>query len=255
MQKYGCSHYQRKCEILAPCCQIWYGCRHCHNENYKGPKGPGCKVEMMDRRAIQRIRCLLCKTEQDVSNLCVQCQVPFARYYCEICKLFDDDPEKPIYHCDKCGICRVGVKEECYHCDTCNCDYPIHCKGSHECKENLLDTNCPICFENLFHSTKSTTHLHCGHVMHYHCLMSYITEAQSRKCPLCSKSIVKQSLEEIELMDAIIESTREYLPPELKDKKNVSILCNDCLEKSHDCLFHFYGIKCKSCGSYNTRLL
>jgi hypothetical protein len=25
------------------------------------------------------------------------------RYYCDICKFFDDDPKKSIYHCDGCG--------------------------------------------------------------------------------------------------------------------------------------------------------
>ena len=30
-----------------------------------------------------------------------------AQYYCDRCKLWDDD-STPIYHCYECGICRVG---------------------------------------------------------------------------------------------------------------------------------------------------
>ncbi|KAL8436547.1 hypothetical protein ACSSS7_001625 [Eimeria intestinalis] len=29
---YGCSHYRRKCKIVAPCCGKVFWCRHCHNE-------------------------------------------------------------------------------------------------------------------------------------------------------------------------------------------------------------------------------
>ena len=34
---------------------IRYGCRLCHNEQYKGPKAPGCKVEVMERRALSNV--------------------------------------------------------------------------------------------------------------------------------------------------------------------------------------------------------
>ena len=56
-----CAHYQRGCEILSPCCQLWYGCRLCHNEKYIGEKGPGCKIEVMDRYNVSTVRCLKCK--------------------------------------------------------------------------------------------------------------------------------------------------------------------------------------------------
>ena len=29
---YGCSHYRRRCLIVAPCCDEVFWCRHCHNE-------------------------------------------------------------------------------------------------------------------------------------------------------------------------------------------------------------------------------
>ena len=52
----------------------------------------------------------------------------------------------------------------------------------------------------------------------------------------------------------MIESTKDNLPAELKDKK-VDILCNECLTKTKDAPFHFFGIKCQNCGTYNTKMI
>jgi hypothetical protein len=32
VKNYGCSHYRRRCRILAPCCNEVFDCRHCHND-------------------------------------------------------------------------------------------------------------------------------------------------------------------------------------------------------------------------------
>jgi len=32
------------------------------------------------------------------------------KYFCDICKFFDDDTSKKQYHCDECGICRTGAR-------------------------------------------------------------------------------------------------------------------------------------------------
>ncbi|CAA3025632.1 E3 ubiquitin- ligase MIEL1-like [Olea europaea subsp. europaea] len=31
-ENYGCSHYRRRCKIIAPCCNEIFDCRHCHND-------------------------------------------------------------------------------------------------------------------------------------------------------------------------------------------------------------------------------
>lgn len=53
------------------------------------------------------------------------------------------------------------------------------------------------------------------------------------------------------MLEQEIENT--VMPAEYRDKK-ISILCNDCSEKS-EVPFHILGAKCLSCNSYNTRLL
>jgi Zn finger protein HypA/HybF involved in hydrogenase expression len=43
------------------------------------------------------------------------------------------------------------------------------------------------------------------------------------------------------------------MPEELK-YTYAEVLCNECLEKS-EVKFHYYGIKCKKCKSFNTKIL
>jgi len=253
MEAYGCEHYQRKCQILSPCCQIWYSCRLCHNDQYKGPKAPGCKVETMDRKAISKVKCLLCQTEQPQSNQCENCKIEFAKYYCPVCKLWNDNPTKGIYHCEKCGICRVGSPDDYFHCDTCNGDFPLIGKDSHQCTNSGLSNNCPICFHNMFDSRKPSQRLElCGHFIHSKCLKGYLTSTGVNRCPICSKNIFEENEEFNKVIDEYIEETKQHLPKELIDRK-INILCNNCLKKSNEIPFHFAGAKCTHCGSYNTK--
>jgi len=253
MESYGCQHYRRKCEIEAPCCKIWYPCRLCHNDQYRGPKAPGCQVETMERRAVEKIRCLLCKKEQGVSNKCEECGEEFAKYYCAMCKFWNDNPVKGIYHCEQCGICRVGKADDYFHCVNCNGDFPLDGQDVHVCTNSGMKNNCPICFEDMFSSRKQSQRMPvCGHFIHSKCLNEYLRTAGVNRCPICSKDIVKEDEERIKYIDEVLASTRENLPKEVIDMK-VNILCNNCLKKSGDIPFHFLGLKCSHCGSYNTR--
>ena len=53
-----CVHYERKCNIVAPCCGKVFGCRVCHDE---------MSDHEMNRFEIERIICKDCGTEQDRS--------------------------------------------------------------------------------------------------------------------------------------------------------------------------------------------
>eukprot|EP01105_Mastigella_eilhardi_P004262 TRINITY_DN15683_c0_g1_i4.p1 TRINITY_DN15683_c0_g1~~TRINITY_DN15683_c0_g1_i4.p1 ORF type:complete len:239 (-),score=62.60 TRINITY_DN15683_c0_g1_i4:347-1036(-) len=165
--KYGCQHYRRRCELLAPCCNNWVGCRFCHNDGNVMDKRTGkkCKVQEMDRAAVKVIRCLLCKTEQPPTPKCAHCGVEFARYFCAKCVFYDDDPAKEFWHCDPCGLCRVAATghkpSEYVHCPKCGgCWLP----DSHKCVfQDVLSNNCPICCELLLTSRLPATLLPCGH--------------------------------------------------------------------------------------------
>ena len=250
--KYGCPHYSRKCEILAPCCNMWHGCRHCHNDLYKGPKGPGCTVEQLSRSDVKKIRCLLCKEEQPPSAECINCGVTFAKYYCEKCIFYDDSNSKEIFHCDDCGMCRIGKKEENQHCFTCGLCISKSSINKHKCL-GIRGQKCPICMESLFESIKPYVQLsRCSHWIHVECFENYCHTSEMNRCPVCGTSIIKMEKEDIEVVDMIIEENKAAMPAELKDKK-VSILCLDCLNKCEEVEFNWIALKCTNCGSYNTK--
>ncbi len=62
-------------------------------------------------------------------------------------------------------------------------------------------------------------------------------------CPSCGMAWYTMKKREIRRIDRKIERTKASLPAELQNKK-VSVLCNECLYKTLDASFHFYGIKC-----------
>lgn len=88
----------------------------------------------------------------------------------------------------------------------------------------------------------------CGHLIHVDCSKML----QDINCPTCGMANYKLSKKEIERIDKKIAETKDNLPAELKDLK-VNVMCNECLHKTSNAPFHFYGIKCGSCGTYNTK--
>jgi hypothetical protein len=107
------------------------------------------------RRETKNMFCMLCSEIQPAAQICRNCEEPVARYYCDTCKLWDDDPTKSIYHCDQCGICRQGkgLGEDFFHCEKCNICMVIGLKDNHRCIERNLECDCPICGEYMFTST------------------------------------------------------------------------------------------------------
>ncbi|CDQ98006.1 unnamed protein product [Oncorhynchus mykiss] len=91
----GCEHYVRRCLLKAPCCGKAYVCRLCHDAE---------EDHQMDRFLVKEVQCSVCTTVQQAQQTCVECNVTFGEYYCDICHLFDKD--KKQYHCQPCGICR-----------------------------------------------------------------------------------------------------------------------------------------------------
>ncbi|KAL8739027.1 MAG: hypothetical protein Q9181_000309 [Wetmoreana brouardii] len=105
----GCLHYKRNIKLQCSACYRWYTCRFCHDE---------AEDHSLNRRETKYMLCMLCGCAQPASEECTQCGECSARYYCSVCKLWDDDPGKSIYHCNDCGICRVGqgLGKDFYHC-------------------------------------------------------------------------------------------------------------------------------------------
>ena len=108
----GCMHYKRNVKLQCSACRKWYSCRFCHDE---------AESHALNRKATKHMLCMLCGCAQVAGERCKDCGVRGAWYYCDICKLWDDDNEKSIYHCNDCGICRLGqgLGKDFYHCKVC----------------------------------------------------------------------------------------------------------------------------------------
>ncbi|QPG73298.1 hypothetical protein FOA43_000608 [Brettanomyces nanus] len=238
----GCKHYQTNCKIECAICKKWYPCRFCHDQQVKSHKLP--------RSATRYVLCMFCCTPQYPQQFCVSCNCELARYYCDKCKLFDNDPMKHIYHCEKCGICRLGLglNQDYFHCDNCHACISIELKDRHVCIENSTLCNCPICDEYMFDSIKTVVFMSCGHPIHQSCYDEYTKH--SYKCPLCSKTIVNMEAQ-FRVLDKEIEQT--IMPDGLGDWKAL-IKCVDCGGRSK-VPYHYLGLRCEHCKSYNTMQL
>ena len=105
----GCNHYKRNVKLQCSTCRKWYTCRFCHDE---------IESHTLNRKETKNMLCMLCGCAQRAAENCVDCGVRGGYYYCDVCKLWDDDTEKSIYHCNDCGICRVGrgLGKDYFHC-------------------------------------------------------------------------------------------------------------------------------------------
>ncbi|GAA0169325.1 ubiquitin-protein ligase [Lithospermum erythrorhizon] len=240
-QIFGCEHYKRNCKLRASCCGKLVTCRFCHDE---------VSDHSMERKATVEMMCMRCLKIQPVGAVCgtPSCNgFSMAKYYCSICKFFDD--ERSIYHCPSCNLCRVGkgLGIDVYHCMKCNCCLGIT-TDEHKCLEKALEINCPICCEFLFTSSAIVRPLPCGHYMHSACFQAYA--CSNYVCPICSKSMGDMAVY-FGMLDALLAN--EVLPEEYRNRSQ-DILCNDC-ERKGPARFHWLYHKCGFCGSYNTRVI
>lgn len=87
----GCKHYQRKCQLIAPCCGKAFTCRLCHDEAIASHR--------IDRFKVSEVLCMMCGARGPAAKSCCVCKADFSAYYCDICHLFDDNPSHSTYHC------------------------------------------------------------------------------------------------------------------------------------------------------------
>ncbi|KAI1636157.1 hypothetical protein F4809DRAFT_610319 [Biscogniauxia mediterranea] len=237
----GCEHYRRNVKLQCSTCHRWYTCRFCHD-----------KVEdhNLIRKETRNMLCMFCGTAQRAGEACVACGESAARYYCGICKLWNDDPDKPCYHCNDCGICRIGrgIGKDFFHCKKCCACIAISMELDHKCIERATDCDCPICGDYMFTSPKAVCFMKCGHSIHRQCFQEHMQS--SYKCPICNKSLVNME-SQFRNLDIAIQS--QPMPPEFRDTRAV-VLCNDCSAKSST-MYHWLGLKCSVCLSYNTAQL
>ncbi|KAF9538371.1 hypothetical protein EC957_006886 [Mortierella hygrophila] len=237
----GCKHYRRGCKLKANCCGKWFNCRFCHDDV--------CNHTIV-RNETKMMLCMHCKAIQPAAQSCESCSAQLANYYCDICKLWDDDPAKPIYHCADCGICRIGngLDQDFFHCKKCNICMNIQLKDNHRCIERNLECDCPICGEYMFTSTTTVIFMPCGHCIHSKCHSDYVKT--SYQCPTCWKALGDMTAYYAKIDNLLSE---QKMPPEYANFFS-HVLCNDCEIKS-EAPYHFLYHQCEKCRGYNTKVL
>ncbi|KAL1876912.1 hypothetical protein VTK73DRAFT_8989 [Phialemonium thermophilum] len=237
-RRLGCRHYFRNVKMQCATCERWYTCRFCHDS---------AEDHVLPRRETKNMLCMLCGCAQRASDTCLNCGESAARYYCSVCKLWNDDPNKPIYHCHDCGICRVGqgLGKDFFHCNKCMACISIAVSTTHKCIERSTDCDCPICGDYMFSSPRQVVFMQCGHSIHRDCYEEHLKT--SYRCPICNKSVMNM---ETQFRNFDIAVATQPMPPEYKDAR-AKILCNDCRAKSQTA-YHWLGLKCSICSSYNT---
>ncbi|XP_030376961.1 uncharacterized protein LOC115625883 [Scaptodrosophila lebanonensis] len=235
--RFGCAHYKRRAMFVTPCCNKFYKCRFCHDEN---------ESHHFDRKTLTELICSECNTRQKVQEQCQKCGVRFGKYTCLICNLFDDSDKKQ-YHCHGCGICRIGGADNFFHCEVCNMCLPIQLKiDGHRCVENISRSHCPVCLGDI-HTSRIPCHIpDCGHLLHKMCFDQLLASGHYT-CPTCQTSLIDMTA----LWEYLDEQALRMPVPLKCENQRVHIFCNDC-HKTGKTKFHFIGLKCVHCGAYNT---
>lgn len=275
-----CPHYERKCTIISPCCGAAFGCRICHDDCPVLPPpvlsherhdtehgGSGRRKyqrsssmptsftnadepqhHTIDRFAIKEVICRACYTRQSSkTNHCINCNIQFGDYHCSVCNLWMSNEEKP-YHCPDCGFCRVGGADAFRHCNDCGMCIDKLLFDEHNCKVGKYMSNCPVCQEDLFSSRSASHEMPCGHAIHWHCFRELASH--DSRCPVCKKTAETHERMAPTWNAMAMGIALQPVPPELS--KVVTIACNDCERSQANRAWHFLGVQCKLCTSFNT---
>ena len=244
--KKDCIHFNNNIEIFAECCNKYYKCYLCHNnENDHKIKAKKIKV----------IKCLFCNKDNSISNKCYNCNQQFAKSYCYECKFWCNNIKK-YFHCNKSKKCYYGSEDNYNYCKECNRCIPINDPNNHKCILMNSNKECPICFEDIIFIkdkvfNKNTNKiLKCNHLIHTECYESLVKNTEDNKiilCPFCKKSVLDPSSYENKF-DKIIKNNKVE---KVYDNWISNIYCNDCNLKS-DVKYHYKFHKCINCKSYNT---
>ena len=169
-----CTHYERNCHIVSPCCGATFGCRICHDDcpvlpppleyqcvaagvsgggkgGMDGGDGAYRRVlrtasmpsdlgtgppehHAIDRFAIREVICRECYTRQGSKRN--TCVNCGVAFGQYHCAICNlwMSNEERPYHCPDCGFCRVGGGENFVHCNDCGMCIDRHLFDGHNCK-------------------------------------------------------------------------------------------------------------------------
>lgn len=206
-------------------------------------------------------------------------------YHCDKCNVCLPFNKEEIKHCDECNLCIIvnGKRHDCkkryreMKCICCsesvvltpktftilNCSHPIHtdCLNDMKIKKNY---RCPICKKSMWNMSAEWELLRTN---------IKFTPLPIDIIPIMTHDIVKSPYGRFKVLEYISSGNNAFWRGEFVDWKLANgkfatgtinekqlekqndrhIICNDCGVKSYT-MFHFYGLECKSCGSFNTQV-
>lgn len=230
-----CTHYNRGCNLVAPCCGRVVCCHHGHDADRLCPH----RLEPLHARsAITTIVCTSCKKSQPISKKCRFCKKSFGSYHCRRCVLWDNGM---AFHCDQCGYCIKGNQSKTRHCKTCRKCYPIESKDHVCCGFG----DCSACGLSMKGSTERLHSTPCGHPMHEKCFIKRISKTYS--CPRrdCRAPIANPTEWARSRRTASSQSGRNVI---------VSVHCNNC-HRTSETRWANGAPRCGHCRSSSTTLL
>jgi len=158
----------------------------------------------------------------------------------------DDQP----YHCNACGFCRIGGEENYKHCHGCGICIDSALYESHDCKAGKYMSCCPVCQENLFASRGTSHEMPCGHAIHWECFKDL--SVYDSRCPICKKTTeIPQVMASNWKFIALSIKTQ---PLSIYHTKVVDVTCIDCEQRCYNRAWHFLGVQCSYCHSFNTQV-
>lgn len=233
-----CTHYQRRVNLVAPCCGRVVCCHRGHDE------ARVCRSRL-DLKAVAVVVCTTCGQRQPVANACRACSRSFGEHGCTICRMWYAGDG---FHCNQCGVCRAGRARDAVHCKACSMCYPLRAGAfAHTCAGAALSGRCPVCGEGMARSRKPAVAMACGHAMHAQCFLQHVKT--SFACPVreCRKTVANMR-DWNRALDAVAEAELRANPA-----RTVRVYCFDCRATSTvRTAGNLKKCKVPQCGSYNT---
>lgn len=286
-----CTHYERNCSIISPCCGMVFGCRLCHDEcdhlnvpifkedhnNEKRSehvpqkiKGKSGAIPRFSKRgSISSIISSITETGDDVHHT-------IDRYAIKeiICRRCFTRQSSKTNTCVKCNI-QFGE----YHCDICNLwmnaeEDPWHCEECGFCRVGGRDNfrhcdGCGMCIDiKVFddHNCRSGKYAaHCP-VCHENIFSS---RRVTHEMPCghdihwdCFKTLAQHDSrcplckktvhEDMSIEWQSLARDIQQQPIPPDQTRCVDISCNDCEIRDKNRRWHFLGVQCRHCGGFNT---
>ena len=287
-----CNHHNKKCyKFHFKCCNIYDPCTRCHRERENPCEDELIKVDKItcvecEFEQDPNESCSKCFIKFS-DNYCSICNIFTHKdiVHCEYCKICRIGKKDELFHCFNCNgcffvkdkinhKCNINLKE--HNCSVCgesifnsasninipDCNHPIHIN----CLQKSIEHNqykCSICKKSIIDMNSHWNMIRINIANTplprniFPIIPNDIVDSPYGKFKVLEKNIVNK----ITLCNGILINwklknnnlaTATFDESILNKKIIKDIYCNDCQLKSLS-EFHFYGIECKHCGSFNTQ--